>query len=91
MPSNRNAGPCPAIVNREATDRDFHKDNYLKLLVIAIMCYCQEKKCYLSKIAEQNESFRSHHGAVVRAGKEELEALAVEMYACGLSTRNASQ
>jgi hypothetical protein len=49
------------------------------------------KKCYLSKIAEQNESFRSHHGAVVRARKEELEALAVEMYACGLSTRNASQ
>jgi putative transposase len=40
------------------------------------------------QIADRSEPFRSHVREAVRGGTEELEALAVEMYARGLSTRD---
>jgi transposase-like protein len=40
------------------------------------------------QIADRSEAFRSRIRAVVRGRTEELEALAVEMYARGLSTRD---
>ncbi len=40
------------------------------------------------QIADRSEPFRSRLGGVVRGRTEELEALAVEMYARGLSTRD---
>jgi putative transposase len=40
------------------------------------------------QIADRSEPFRSRLRAVVRGRTEELEALAVEMYARGLSTRD---
>ena len=40
------------------------------------------------QIADRSEPFRSHIREAVRGGTEELEALAVEMYARGLSTRD---
>jgi transposase-like protein len=40
------------------------------------------------QIADRSETFRSRIRAVVRGRTEELEALAVEMYARGLSTRD---
>jgi putative transposase len=40
------------------------------------------------QIADREEPFRSHIREVVRGRTEELEALAVEMYARGLSTRD---
>jgi putative transposase len=40
------------------------------------------------QIADRDEPFRSRFGEVVQGRTEELEALAVEMYARGLSTRD---
>jgi putative transposase len=40
------------------------------------------------QIADREEPFRSHIREVVRGRTEELEALAVEMYARGLATRD---